>query len=84
MSDDRKGDTPAQQERIQARAYYLWESDGRPDGCDVLYWHRARELIELEDSAGAEQLLDPVIADTPTAGRPRARAKRSSEATRGG
>jgi hypothetical protein len=50
----------------------------------VLYWHRARELIELEDSAGAEQLLDPVIADTPTAGRPRARAKRSSEATRGG
>jgi hypothetical protein len=33
---------------IRHRAYLLWEADGRAEGRDEDYWHRARELIEDE------------------------------------
>jgi hypothetical protein len=36
------------EQRIQARAYLLWEAEGRPEGRAEEYWHRARELIEAE------------------------------------
>ena len=36
------------EQRIQARAYQLWEAEGRPEGSAEEYWHRARELIEAE------------------------------------
>ena len=36
------------EQRIQARAYLLWEVEGRPEGRAEEYWHRARELIEAE------------------------------------
>jgi hypothetical protein len=33
------------EDAIRRRAYALWEADGRPDGHDEEYWHRAeREL----------------------------------------
>jgi Protein of unknown function (DUF2934) len=33
------------EDAIRRRAYELWEADGRPDGRDEEYWHRAeREL----------------------------------------
>jgi len=33
------------EDEIRRRAYELWEADGRPDGRDEEYWHRAeREL----------------------------------------
>ena len=33
----------AQEQWVKDTAYYLWESDGRPEGRDQEYWHRARE-----------------------------------------
>ncbi len=36
------------EQRIRERAYQLWEQDGRQEGGDEAYWHRAKELIELE------------------------------------
>ena len=37
-----------QEELIRQRAYLLWDLEGRPEGRDEEYWHRARELIESE------------------------------------
>ena len=42
------GDT---EQRIRERAHKLWESEGKQDGKDEEYWHRARELIEDEDKS---------------------------------
>jgi hypothetical protein len=35
-------------ERIRARAYLMWEADGKPNGQADLYWHRASERMEAE------------------------------------
>lgn len=50
---------PEREERVRERAYHLWEVDGKPHGRDVEYWQRARELIGMEDSAGAGLLPNP-------------------------
>ena len=39
------------EQRIRERAYLLWEMEGRPDGREDEYWHRARERIEAEAQA---------------------------------
>ena len=36
--------------RIWARAYLLWEQEGRPEGRDLEFWHRARRSIEKAES----------------------------------
>jgi hypothetical protein len=51
--------SPARDERIREVAYQLWEADGGPHGRDVEYWERARELVGIEESAGAGQLPNP-------------------------
>jgi len=33
---------------VRHRAYLLWEADGKPQGRDEEYWHRARELMHDE------------------------------------
>jgi hypothetical protein len=38
---------------IRVQAYLLWEREGRPEGRDEEFWHRARRLIEGEESATA-------------------------------
>ena len=41
-------------DRIQARAYALWEEDGRPEGRAERHWSQARAEIEGQDAdAGA-------------------------------
>ncbi len=35
-------------ERIRARAYRLWEEDGRPEGREVEHWDKARILVAIE------------------------------------
>jgi len=60
MSDNPLDETPERHQRIRERAYHLWEEDGRPVGRDLEYWERARELIGLEDSAGAGLLPNPL------------------------
>jgi hypothetical protein len=68
MSDNPLEDTPERTARIRERAYYLWEADGRPDGRQAEFWERARELIGIEDSAGAGLLPNPMTQDTPIPG----------------
>jgi hypothetical protein len=50
---------PDREQRVRERAYHLWETDGKPHGRDVEYWERARELVGMEESAGAGQLPNP-------------------------
>ncbi|MGE0224230.1 MAG: DUF2934 domain-containing protein [Acetobacteraceae bacterium] len=50
---------PSREQRIRERAYQLWEDEGKPHGRDVEYWERARELVGMEDSAGAALLPNP-------------------------
>jgi hypothetical protein len=50
---------PDRERRVRERAYQLWEADGKPHGRDVEYWERARELIGMEESAGAAKLPNP-------------------------
>jgi hypothetical protein len=38
------------EQRIRERAYQLWEADGAPEGKAEHYWHRARRLIDAEES----------------------------------
>ncbi len=40
-------------QRIRERAYLLWEADGRPEGQDLEYWERARELDAMSGHPGA-------------------------------
>lgn len=35
-------------EKIRTRAYYLWETDGKPAGRDWEYWLKAKEQLEHE------------------------------------
>ena len=35
--------TPATEEAIRARAYQIWEEEGRPEGRQELHWQRALE-----------------------------------------
>jgi Protein of unknown function (DUF2934) len=48
MEPDMEDDTELQ-ERIRARAYRLWEEDGRPDGREMDHWDKARILVAIED-----------------------------------
>ena len=59
MSDNPLDNDPARENRIKERAYHLWEADGGPHGRHDEYWERARELVGMEDSAGAAQLPIP-------------------------
>jgi hypothetical protein len=45
------GDRHAQ---IAKRAYELWETDGRPDGCDVAHWLRAEAELNQKLSVRME------------------------------
>lgn len=46
-------------ERIRARAYAIWESEGRPEGADLDHWLRAVLELQAEeaDDATAEALV---------------------------
>ncbi len=63
--DDNPLKSDAEREaRIRARAYRLWEDEGRPYGRDVEIWERARELDAIDTNS--------------IAGRPRAGCERRS------
>ena len=56
MSNNPLEDDPARDQRIRERAYHLWEADGCPEGSELEFWERARELVAMQDSQGAAQL----------------------------
>lgn len=60
MADNPLEPDTAREQRIRERAYHLWEQDGKPHGRSEEYWERARELIGMEDSAGAGELPNPM------------------------
>ena len=41
-------ENPEGEQRLRERARQLWELEGKQDGGDENYWHRAKELIEAE------------------------------------
>ena len=40
--------TPTTEAEISARAYAIWDSEGRPDGRDREHWFRAKEQLAGE------------------------------------
>lgn len=45
--------------RVRVRAYHLWEAEGRPEGREAEFWHRAVELDHLESAAGQDSGAAP-------------------------
>ncbi|WP_027997672.1 DUF2934 domain-containing protein [Sinorhizobium arboris] len=45
--------------RIRARAYELWENDGRRDGDHERHWHEAAREIDAEGHSGLASDLQP-------------------------
>lgn len=50
---------------IRQRAYFMWESDGRPEGRNDFYWQRA--LQEALSEAEAAAAIKPKAAAKPRA-----------------
>jgi hypothetical protein len=51
------------EQRIRARAYEIWEEEGRPEGREREHWERARFLVGLEDNADAGLEPNPMVED---------------------
>ena len=51
-----------EEHRVRVRAYHLWEAEGRPDGRESEFWHRAAELDHLESTAGQDSGAAPQVA----------------------
>ncbi|MGA7778365.1 MAG: DUF2934 domain-containing protein [Paraburkholderia sp.] len=47
-------------EQLRIRAYYLWESEGRPGGRDDEFWSRAEQMLDSEKLVTA--LIDEATA----------------------
>jgi hypothetical protein len=44
-TSEARGHDEALRKLIAARAYKIWESQGRPHGCDLTHWHQAEQEI---------------------------------------
>jgi Protein of unknown function (DUF2934) len=60
LSDNPLQDTPERLSRIRDRAYKLWEEEGRPEGRDLEFWERAKELVGMEEHPTAGELPNPM------------------------
>lgn len=49
IADEPGGGAPSRDERIQQRAYEIWEREGRPSGREVEHWQEAEDEIVAED-----------------------------------
>lgn len=47
---DRQGPDADLENRMRQRAHRLWVADGRPEGREIEYREKARELIAIEDN----------------------------------
>jgi hypothetical protein len=52
---------------IAERAYEIWESQGRPQGYDLVHWHEAEQEIMDCIKDAAQVVADPYIAQPTTA-----------------
>lgn len=57
---------------IREAAYFIWENEGRPDGCALDHWMRAARQIEASRRTGHELAGDTeaVIEGSPDADYP--------------
>jgi hypothetical protein len=39
-----------QQQRVRARAYELWEQEGRPEGRDQIHWSQAEQELQNKEA----------------------------------
>jgi len=69
MSDNPLEMTPERKQRIEERAYHLWEEAGCPQGRDLDFWERARQLVGMEESGAAGTM--PVETAAPVPGKVR-------------
>lgn len=51
--------TTQQEQEIRARAYRIWEGEGRPEGRDKIHWRQAEEEVSGETDGDLE--ADPGI-----------------------
>jgi hypothetical protein len=53
----------ATEEEIKAKAYGIWEQEGRPAGKDLEHYYRAKEILEQPEETRITELapLPPVI-----------------------
>ncbi|WP_081493047.1 DUF2934 domain-containing protein [Bradyrhizobium yuanmingense] len=48
---DRENDAASLEGRIRERAHHLWELEGRQEGKDEEYWHRAEQQLQSDTQA---------------------------------
>jgi len=53
------------EDRIRARAHWLWEEEGRPERPEHEYRERAAGLIDEEDRQSARSNAEPLNARAP-------------------
>lgn len=58
------------EQRIKARAYAIWEREGRPEGRDGDHWTLAKEEIAIEDNLDSTLLPNPARGPDDTAAHP--------------
>ena len=65
MSDNKE-------DRIRAKAYVLWEQEGRPDGEHDRHWREAVQSLEGDAENGAAASEGTTAAKAPKVAKPRA------------
>lgn len=55
---------PELRQRIEERAYALWEADGRPEGRALDHWLQAEQEIVNQSMAGEEDPLAGIDQET--------------------
>lgn len=67
------------QQKIQERAYAIWEAEGRPDDRADAHWQQAEEQLSESDGAAAGEELQ-VEASSPAPAAPARRRKTQQSA----
>jgi hypothetical protein len=65
VSDRADAMDPELRQRIEERAYALWEADDRPEGGALDYWLRAEQELFDQSIAGEEDPLAGIEQQTP-------------------
>lgn len=59
------GDAEALRKQVEARAYALWETEGRPHGRDLDHWQRAEsEFLSGVDASSGTNLREPTASSS--------------------
>jgi hypothetical protein len=64
MNAESNGVTRPTRKEIAARAYKIWEKEGRPPGQELEYWLRAERELTAANSGSQEQVAPSRQAQT--------------------